>query len=84
MKPAFPAPSLCRDEPGLWASERTPAEPNLKPSLVTIRATEDLEVMLIFADIATTLVERKPSLAREIGITIESRSSLIEAACRKN
>ncbi len=36
--------------------------------------------MLIFADVATTLVERKPSLACEIGITIETCSHLIEAA----
>lgn len=30
-------------------------------SLVTIRTTEDIEVMMIFTDVATTLVKRKPS-----------------------
>ena len=49
-----------------------------KPSAVTIRASEDLEVMLIVSDIAQALVERKPSLARELGVTIEKRTRLIE------
>lgn len=49
------------------------------PSGVSVRACEDLEVMLIVADIAQTLVDRKPSLARELGLTIEARSKLIEA-----
>jgi hypothetical protein len=35
--------------------------------------------MLIVADIAQALVDRKPSLARELGVTIEKRSRLIEA-----
>lgn len=51
-----------------------------QPSRVTIRALEDLEVMLIVSDIALKLVERKPSLARELGISIETRTKLIEAS----
>lgn len=51
-----------------------------QPSAVSIRATEDLEVMLIVSDVAQSLVERKPSLARELGLTIETRTRLIEAA----
>ncbi|MEY4352132.1 MAG: hypothetical protein RLZZ609_373 [Cyanobacteriota bacterium] len=51
-----------------------------KPSPVTVRATEDLEVTLILPDQAQTLVERKPSLARELGTTIEARTRLIESA----
>jgi small-conductance mechanosensitive channel len=50
-----------------------------QPSGVTIRATEDLEVMLIAAAMAQALVDRKPSLARELGLTIETRTKLIEA-----
>jgi len=50
-----------------------------QPSAVSVRASEDLEVMLIVADIAQALVDRKPSLARELGVTIEKRSRLIEA-----
>lgn len=51
-----------------------------QPSPVTVRATEDLEVTLILPDQAQALVDRKPSLARELGITIEARARLIETA----
>ena len=50
-----------------------------QPSLVSIKASEDLEVMVVASATATALVERKPSLAREIGVTIETRSRQIEA-----
>jgi small-conductance mechanosensitive channel/CRP-like cAMP-binding protein len=54
-----------------------------QPSTVAIRAIEDLEVILIYSDIATMLIERKPSLAREIGQIMEARSKVIHAAKRE-
>ncbi|EKQ71240.1 small-conductance mechanosensitive channel [Leptolyngbyaceae cyanobacterium JSC-12] len=50
-----------------------------QPSTVSIRAIEDLEVILIYSDIATMLIERKPSLAREIGQIMEARSKVINS-----
>lgn len=50
-----------------------------QPSPVAIRATEDLEVMLILPEVAKALVERRPSLARELGLTIETRTRMIDA-----
>lgn len=50
-----------------------------QPSTVSIRAIEDLEVILIYSDIATMLIERKPSLAREIGQVMEARSKVVNA-----
>jgi small-conductance mechanosensitive channel len=51
-----------------------------QPSTVSIIALEDLEVILIYSDVATMLIERKPSLAREIGQIMEARSKVINAA----
>ncbi|MFM7613789.1 MAG: small-conductance mechanosensitive channel, partial [Synechococcales cyanobacterium] len=48
-------------------------------SLVSIRAVEDLEVILIYSDVATMLIERKPGLAREIGQVMEARSKVIQS-----
>ncbi|UBF29609.1 hypothetical protein K9N68_19535 [Kovacikia minuta CCNUW1] len=52
-----------------------------QPGTVTIRAIEieDLEVILIYSDLATTLIERKPSLSREIGQIMEARSKVIDS-----
>lgn len=50
-----------------------------QPSTVSIRAIEDLEVILIYSDIATMLIERQPSLAREIGQIMEARSKVINS-----
>ncbi|MDX2242657.1 MAG: mechanosensitive ion channel family protein [Leptolyngbyaceae cyanobacterium bins.302] len=54
-----------------------------QPSTVSIRAIEDLEVILIYSDIATMLIERKPSLAREIGQIMEARSKVINTVKRE-
>lgn len=53
-----------------------------QPSTVSIRAIEDLEVILIYSDIATVLIERKPSLAREIGQIMEARSKVVNSVKR--
>ena len=47
--------------------------------MVSIRAVEDLEVILIYSDVATMLIERKPGLAREIGQVMEARSKVIQS-----
>jgi len=54
-----------------------------QPSTVSIRAIEDLEVILIYSDIATVLIERKPSLAREIGQIMEARSKVVNSVKRE-
>ena len=55
-----------------------------KLSQVTTRATEDLEVMLIIADMATSLLERLPSMAVEIVITHQTRRRMVETADQDN
>lgn len=54
-----------------------------EPSKVTITAVEDLEVILIYAEMANMMVERQPSLAREIGQVMEARRKAVIAAKQK-
>ncbi|HEY9703201.1 MAG TPA: cyclic nucleotide-binding domain-containing protein, partial [Allocoleopsis sp.] len=51
-----------------------------EPSAVTITALEDLEVLLIYADTANTMIDRQPSLAREIGQVMEARRKAVNIA----
>lgn len=50
---------------------------NGQPSPVAIHAAEDLELILIIPDMAKQLVDRRPSIARKLGLTIEARSHMI-------
>lgn len=54
-----------------------------EPSTVSVVAVDDLEVMLIYSDVANLLIERKPSLAREIGQIMEARRKAINLAKRE-
>ena len=40
------------------------------PRTVAIRATQDLEVILIIPEAAKELVDRRPSIAKELGLKI--------------
>lgn len=48
-----------------------------EPSAVTVTAIDDLEVMVIYLDVVNQMIERQPSLAREIGQIIEARKKAI-------
>jgi small-conductance mechanosensitive channel len=48
-----------------------------EPSPYTIIALEDLEVILIEADVANKMIERQPTLAREIGQIMEARRKAV-------
>ena len=41
-----------------------------RPNPVAIHATQDLEVILIIPEAAKELVDRRPSIARELGLKI--------------
>lgn len=49
-------------------------------SKVSVSAVDDLEVMVIYSDIVNMMIERQPSLARQIGEIIEARSKAISIA----
>ena len=51
---------------------------NDRPSPVAIHATEDLEVILIIPEVAKELVERRPSIARDLGLAIEARTRMVD------
>ena len=51
---------------------------NDRPSPVAIHATEDLEVILIIPEAAKELVDRRPSIARDLGLTIEARTRMVD------
>jgi CRP-like cAMP-binding protein len=48
-----------------------------EPSPVSITAVEDLQVLVIYSDAVNTMIERQPSLGREIGQIIEARSKAV-------
>ncbi|MCC3406308.1 MAG: mechanosensitive ion channel [Microcoleus sp. PH2017_10_PVI_O_A] len=48
-----------------------------EPSPVSIAAVDDLQVLVIYSDAVNTMIERQPSLGREIGQIIESRSKAL-------
>lgn len=47
-------------------------------SAVSVTAVEDLEVMGIYSNVVNEMIERQPSLAREIGQIIEARRKAIQ------
>ena len=49
-----------------------------EPSAVSVTAVEDLEVMVIYSNVVNEMIERQPSLAREIGQIIEARRKAIQ------
>jgi CRP-like cAMP-binding protein len=51
-----------------------------EPSPVSIAAVEDLQVLVIYSDAVNTMIERQPSLGREIGQIIEARSKAVSMA----
>ena len=50
-----------------------------EPSAVSVTTIDDLEVMVIYSDVVNKMIERQPSLAREIGQIIEARRKAIQA-----
>lgn len=53
-----------------------------EPSPVSVTAVDDLEVMVIYSDVVNKMIERQPSLAREIGQIIEARRKAIQVVRR--
>ena len=51
-----------------------------EPSPVSIVAVDDLQVLVIYSDAVNTMIERQPSLGREIGQIIEARSKAVSMA----
>jgi CRP-like cAMP-binding protein len=51
-----------------------------EPSPVSIAAVDDWQVLLIYSDVVNTMIERQPSLGREIGQIIEARSKAVSMA----
>lgn len=49
-----------------------------EPSPVSVTAIDDLEVMVIYSNVVNKMIERQPSLAREIGQIIEARRKAIQ------
>lgn len=49
-----------------------------EPSALSVTVIEDLEVMVIYSNIVNKMIERQPSLAREIGQIIEARRKAIQ------
>ena len=49
-----------------------------EPSMVTVVASNDLEVMKILAATVHQMIERQPSFAREIGQILEIRRAAIQ------
>lgn len=50
-----------------------------EPSLISVKAVEDLEVMAIADEIVNQMIERQPSFAREISQILESRRKAIKS-----
>lgn len=48
-----------------------------EPSPVSVTAVDDLQVLVIYSDAVNTMIERQPSLGREIGQIIEARSKAV-------
>ncbi|TAG72495.1 MAG: small-conductance mechanosensitive channel [Oscillatoriales cyanobacterium] len=53
-----------------------------EPSPVSIAAVDDLQVLVIYSDAVNTMIERQPSLGREIGQIIEARSKAVSMAAQ--
>jgi CRP-like cAMP-binding protein len=51
-----------------------------EPSPVSVAAVDDLQVLVIYSDAVNTMIERQPSLGREIGQIIEARSKAVSMA----
>jgi len=51
-----------------------------KPSPVSIAAVDDLQVLVIDSNPVNRMIERQPSLGREIGQIIEARSKAVNMA----
>ena len=51
-----------------------------EPSPVSIKAVDDLQVLVIYSDAVNTMISRQPSLGREIGQIIEARSKAVSMA----
>lgn len=51
-----------------------------EPSPVSVSAVDDLEVMVVYLDAVNQMIERQPTLAREIGQIIEARRKAIRVA----
>lgn len=51
-----------------------------EPSAVSIKAIEDLEVMMISADVINQTIDRQPGFAREIGQILEIRRKAVQSA----
>jgi small-conductance mechanosensitive channel len=49
-----------------------------EPSAVSVTVIEDLEVMVIYSDVVNKMIDRQPSLAREIGQIIDVRRKAIQ------
>ena len=49
-----------------------------RPNPVAIHATQDLEMILIIPEAAKELVERRPNIARDLGLTIEARTRMVD------
>lgn len=49
-----------------------------EPSIVSVTAVEDLEVMMIDATVVNQMIDRQPSFAREIGQILEIRRRTIQ------
>jgi hypothetical protein len=49
-----------------------------EPSIVSVTAVEDLEVMMIDATVVNQMIDRQPSFAREIGQILEIRRLAIQ------
>jgi CRP-like cAMP-binding protein len=49
-----------------------------EPSVVTVAASNDLEVMKISAKVVNQMIDRQPSFAREIGQILELRRLAIQ------
>lgn len=49
-------------------------------SPVSITAVDDLQVLVIYSDAVNLMIERQPSLGREIGQIIEGRSKAVSMA----
>lgn len=51
-----------------------------EPSPLSIVAVDDLQVIVIYSDAVNTMIERQPTLGREIGQIIEARSKAVRMA----
>lgn len=51
-----------------------------EPSPVSITAVDDLQVLVIYSDAVNLMIERQPSLGREIGQIIEAQTKAVNMA----